>query len=245
MPFSTWACRRRWISRSAAWTWRRRTRPRCEIAQQVRALPGVSDVLVPQDVDYPALKLDIDRVRASELGLNAKEVVGSVITALTSDGMIAPSYWVDPKTGNDYFLTVQYPENYVKNLADLASHAAARRRSSAKPTRLDTVSQISPFNAPTEVDHYQLRRVMDVYVAPTGEDLSRVLSGVQKIIHETQLPENVRVDGARLGAGHAGLLPELRPRADSGDAAGLSDPGGAVRILPGPVADSAGGADRA
>ena len=78
-------------------------------------------MLVPQDVDYPALQLDIDRVRASELGLNEKEVVGNVITALTSDMMIAPSYWVDPKSGNDYLLTVQYPENYVKNLADLGS----------------------------------------------------------------------------------------------------------------------------
>src|SRR5208282_5382680 len=81
-----------------------------DIAQKARALPGVSDVLVPQDVDYPALQLDIDRLRTAELGLNEKEVVGDVITALTSDQMIAPSYWVDPKSGNDYFLTVQYPE---------------------------------------------------------------------------------------------------------------------------------------
>ena len=104
-----------------------------EIAQRVRALPGVSDVLVPQDIDYPALRLDIDRVRASELGLNEKEVVGNVITALTSDQMIAPSYWVDPKSGNDYFLTVQYPENTVKNMADLAS-VPLRGARSAKPT---------------------------------------------------------------------------------------------------------------
>ena len=54
-------------------------------------------MLVPQDVDYPALQLDIDRLRACELGLNEKEVVGNVITALTSDQMIAPSFWVDPK----------------------------------------------------------------------------------------------------------------------------------------------------
>ena len=33
--------------------------------------------------------------------------------------MIAPSYWVDPKSGNDYMLTVQYPENRVRNLLDL------------------------------------------------------------------------------------------------------------------------------
>ena len=97
-----------------------------KIAQQVRALPGVSDVLVPQDVDYPALKIDIDRERASELGLSAKEVLDSLITALTSNGMIAPSYWIDPKTGNNYLLTVQYPENYVKDLGAPRLDASAR-----------------------------------------------------------------------------------------------------------------------
>jgi hydrophobic/amphiphilic exporter-1 (mainly G- bacteria), HAE1 family len=171
-----------------------------EIAQRVRALPGVSDVLVPQDIDYPALKLDIDRVRASELGLNEKEIVGNVITALTSDAMIAPSYWVDPKSGNDYFLTVQYPENFVRNMADLAS-VPLRGARSLKPTRLDNVSHLAHFKAPTEVDHYQLRRVMDVYVSPTGEDLSQVISGVQKVLHETKLPENVRVEVR--GSAHA------------------------------------------
>jgi multidrug efflux pump subunit AcrB len=58
----------------------------------------VSDTLAPQDVDYPALKMDLDRERASELGLSAKDVIDRVITALTSDGMIDPSYGIDPKT---------------------------------------------------------------------------------------------------------------------------------------------------
>jgi multidrug efflux pump subunit AcrB len=162
-----------------------------DIAQKVRALPGVSDVLVPQDIDYPALKLDIDRVRASELGLNEKEIVGNVITALTSDGMIAPSYWVDPKSGNDYLLTIQYAENSVKNLADLAS-VPLRGARSLRPTRLDTVSHLRHFKAPTEVDHYQLGRVMDIYVSPDGEDLSKVLGGVQTILRDAKLPENVQ-----------------------------------------------------
>jgi multidrug efflux pump subunit AcrB len=164
-----------------------------EIAARARALPGVSDTLVPQDINYPALKLDIDRIRASELGLNEKEIVGNVITALTSDMMIAPSYWVDPKSGNDYMLTVQYPENFIRNLADLAS-VPLRGTRSAQPTRLDAVSKIRHIESPTEVDHYQLRRVMDVYVAPSGEDIGRVLSGVQKIIRDTKTPENVRVE---------------------------------------------------
>ena len=60
-------------------------------------------------------------------------MVDNVITALTSNQMIAPSFWIDPKTGNDYMLTVQYPENQVRTLADLQGDSAARRRMSAHP----------------------------------------------------------------------------------------------------------------
>jgi multidrug efflux pump subunit AcrB len=158
-----------------------------EIARKVRALPGVSDVLVPQDVDYPALKIEIDRERASELGLSAHEVVDSLITALTSNGMIAPSYWIDPKTGNNYLLTVQYPENHVKSLSELGA-MPLRAVNLKRPTRLDSVVRISRVPAPTEVDHYQIRRTVDVYVAPSGEDLSRLYAGVQQIVDQTELP---------------------------------------------------------
>src|SRR5262249_27597134 len=61
------------------------------IASKVRSLPGVSDVLIPQDVDYPALRLDINRDKASLVGLSQKEVVDNIITAPTSNGMIAPN----------------------------------------------------------------------------------------------------------------------------------------------------------
>ena len=164
-----------------------------QIARQVRGLPGISDVVVPQDVDYPALKIDIDRERASELGLSTKEVVDSLITALTSNGMIAPSYWIDPNTGNNYLLTVQYPENTVKSLTGLGS-MPLRAAHLKQPTRLDSVVRISRVPAPTEVDHYQIQRVVDVYVAPSGEDLTQVYTGVEKIVNQTQLPPNMVVD---------------------------------------------------
>jgi len=164
-----------------------------EIARQVRALPGISDVLVPQDVDYPAFKIDIDRERASELGLTAKELVDSLITALTSNGMIAPSYWIDPATGNNYLLTVQYPEDFVKNIADFGS-MPLRAPHLREPTRLDSVVHISHILAPTEVDHYQIRRTVDVYVAPSGEDLSGVYAAVQRIVARTHRPPNMTID---------------------------------------------------
>ena len=163
------------------------------IAQKAQALSGVSDVLVPQDMDYPSLQLNISRLRASELGLNEKDIVGNVITALVSDQMISPSYWVDPRSGNDYFLTVQYPENRLPKTFQELSAIPLRGQNLAQPTRLDNVSSLAHIESPTEVDHYQLLRTMDVYVAPSGEDLGKVLHGVQNIVKRMDLPSNVRV----------------------------------------------------
>ncbi len=164
-----------------------------QIASQARALPGVSDVLVPQDIDYPALQLDIDREKASLVGLSQKEVVDNVITALTSNGMIAPNYWIDPKSGNPYMLTVQYPEDAVKTIEDL-KQIPVRGSESKETTTLDTVVDIKMIPTPTEVDHYQLFRVIDVYVSPKTEDLGRVTAQIDKIIANTTLPEGVRVN---------------------------------------------------
>ena len=164
-----------------------------DIARKVRALHGVSDVLIPQDLDYPGIQLDINREMAARLGLSSQEVTDNVITALSSNSMIAPSYWVDPNNGNNYMLTVQYSDNQVRSLTDLKQlplHAGGN----ANTTDLEALSNIRMINTPTEVNHYQLRRVIDVYVSPSSEDLGKLANQVDKIIANTQLPENVRVN---------------------------------------------------
>jgi multidrug efflux pump subunit AcrB len=164
-----------------------------QIGEQLRKDPGVQDIYTPQDLDYPALKVNIDRTQAAQLGLAQKEIVSNVITALTSNQMIAPSFWVDPRSGNDYMLTVQYPENTVKTLTDLRNiplHSAGR----SEPTQLDAVTDIQRIQAPTEVDHYALRRAIDVYVQPRTEDLGRVAASVDRIVAGIQIPEGLRVD---------------------------------------------------
>jgi HAE1 family hydrophobic/amphiphilic exporter-1 len=163
-----------------------------DLATQIKALKGVGDVLIPQDLDYPALKLNVNREMASRLGLSSREVVDNVITALTSNAMIAPSYWVDPRTGNDYMLTVQYPDTQVQSLTDM-EQIPLRSADGTNTTQLSAVSSIKMINSPTEVDHYQLQRVIDVYVSPSGQDLGALASKVDKIIGKTKIPDDVRV----------------------------------------------------
>ena len=167
-----------------------------EIAQttaaKLKALDSVNDVLIPQDLNYPGLELDINRVQAGLVGVSPRDVVDNVITALTSDGMISPSFWVDPKSGNSYMLTVQYPETQIKTLTDF-KQIPLRSPNGMNTTPLQSVADIKTIDTPTEVDHYQLRREFDIYVMPKKEDLSRVNSQVESIVGQIQRPNGVTV----------------------------------------------------
>src|SRR5208337_1881724 len=120
------------------------------IASETKQLSGVSDVLIPQDVDYP--------------------------------------------------------EETVKTMADLRQ-IPLRGPKIQQPTSLDSVVTMSHISAPTEVDHYQLARVMDVYVAPKKEDLGTITSQIEEIIRKTPLPEGVRV---KLGGSVQGMRASFR-----------------------------------
>jgi multidrug efflux pump subunit AcrB len=166
------------------------------LARQIRGLEGVGEVYIPQDMNYPALRLDVDRVHAGELGLTQKDVVDNVITALNSNLMIAPNYWVDRKTGNDYFLTVQYYENGSAAIHDPLDlkNIPLRAPNLTQPTMLDSVVKLTSIQTPTEVDHYQIQRVSDVYVTPQAEDLGKLSRAIHGIVDKANFPSNVRVD---------------------------------------------------
>jgi multidrug efflux pump subunit AcrB len=186
------------------------------LAQKIKTMPNVSGVYIPQNLDYPGIALNIDREKASLIGLSTKDVVDNVIIALTSNGMVAPSYWIDPKSGNNYMVTVQYANRYLNNMSmeDLESiplrgvrpagfgpmqeshETAAQSREllsgdhTAGYTPLRSVADIQMINTPTEVDHYQIRRVIDIYVSTKTEALEKVGSDIQKLLASTPTERN-------------------------------------------------------
>jgi hydrophobic/amphiphilic exporter-1 (mainly G- bacteria), HAE1 family len=191
------------------------------LSNRFREIHGVGQIYIPQDMNYPALRLDVNRVHAGELGLTQKDVVDNVITALNSNYMIAPNYWVDRKSGNDYYLTVQYFEHgdaAIHNMTDLGQiplrdangdslscgpsgtppspggQPAWACNGSRPTTALSNVVNVHEVMTPTEVDHYQIQRAIDIYVTPSGEDLGRVTSAVRDILSKEKIPGNVRVN---------------------------------------------------
>ena len=189
------------------------------VAARVKTMPNVSGVYIPQDLDYPGIQLNIDREKASLIGLSAKDVVDNVITAMTSDGMIAPSYWIDPKSGNNYMVTVQYAKHRLNNMSmedfeniplrgvhpsgyspmQEARESGAQSREFWRGdhtegyTPLNSVADIRLINTPTEVDHYQIRRVIDIYVSTRTEALQTVGSDIHKLLDNTKTDKNTRL----------------------------------------------------
>jgi multidrug efflux pump subunit AcrB len=192
-----------------------------ELAAKIGNLPGVGNVYIPQSINYPGLQLNIDRQRASLVGLTAREVVDNVITALASSSQVAPTYWIDPHSGNNYMVAVQYADQWVDNmsmedlkniplrgahppgspLSQIASPVRASLnpgQSGAAPVSLGSVANIRRINTPTEVDHYQIRRAIDIYVSPRTEALEKVGAQIDKLLAHTAHDENtvINVRGA-------------------------------------------------
>jgi multidrug efflux pump subunit AcrB len=191
-----------------------------QLAAKIRTMHNVSSVYIPQSIDYPGLALNIDRERASLIGLSAKDVVDDVITALTSDGMVAPSYWIDPKSGNNYMVTVQYANSWIDNMSmedmkniplrgvrpagyspmqgdgqsDPASSQTSGNENSAGYVPLGAVADIQQINTPTEVDHNQIRRVIDIYVATKSEALQGVGAQIGRLLADTKHEKNTVID---------------------------------------------------
>lgn len=167
-----------------------------QLAAEIQQVPGVSQVYIPQDMNYPGIRLDVDRVHAAELGLTQQDVIDNVITALNSNTMIAPNYWVDRKSGNDYFLAVQYYEHGQPAIHDTFDlrNIPLRGPNVKVPTTLASVVNLVNLQGPTEIDHYQIQRSTDIYVTPRGEDLSRVTKRIEEILARTKHAPNIRIE---------------------------------------------------
>jgi multidrug efflux pump subunit AcrB len=87
---------------------------------------------------------------------------------------------------------VQYPENAVSTLTDL-KQIPLRGPNSSQPTFLDSVVKVKTIASPTEVDHYQLFRVIDLYISPKTENLGTITPQIERILKDTTMPEGARV----------------------------------------------------
>jgi hydrophobic/amphiphilic exporter-1 (mainly G- bacteria), HAE1 family len=168
-----------------------------QVRKAMRPLPEVADAFIPEESGYPTLDIKVDRTRAGRLGLTQKDVVTNVITALTSNQMIAPSIWIDRKTGNDYFLTAQYRESDIdsyETLLDIPVLTRDTDKGHADAVLLRNIASVVHESHPAEADHYNIQRVVDVLIDPATSDLGGTQTAIQNALKNVHLPSDIQVD---------------------------------------------------
>ncbi|HIG27477.1 MAG TPA: efflux RND transporter permease subunit [Verrucomicrobiales bacterium] len=162
------------------------------VVERVRQIEGTADVQIAQALDYPQFDVRVDRTRAAYFGLSQKTIAENISTALTSSIGHAETIWVDPKTGVDFYMGVQYKDNEVRSLDELRNLPLPVKTEEGPTTiPLSEVADIVRVNIPGEIAHYNLSRVNDVYVNVTGRDLGSVARDVEKAVAEMKFESGV------------------------------------------------------
>jgi multidrug efflux pump subunit AcrB len=164
-----------------------------EIERRVALVPGASDVHVHQEVNYPTVRVDVDRTKADEVGLTQQNVANSLLISLSSSGQVAPNQWLNPDNGVNYQLMVQTPQFRVDSFDALLRTpiTLGTRTGDANGTQLLSNLAMARRGVSTAVaSHYNVQPVMDVYANVDQRDLGGVAREVERIMADVspQLP---------------------------------------------------------
>ncbi|TWU02483.1 efflux RND transporter permease subunit [Stieleria varia] len=164
------------------------------LVEAIKPIPGTADVQVAQSMDYPQFDVQVDRTRAKYLGVDQEEVAQTVLTALGSSVGYAPTIWIDPKSGVDFFMGVQYESNEFQSLDELRNIPISVNSTDGPVTMpLSNIATIKRVNIPGEIAHYNISRVNDVHVNIAGRDLGSVAADIERVVSEMEFENGVSV----------------------------------------------------
>src|SRR6266446_1909810 len=137
----------------------------------MQRIPGIVDLRIAEPLNYPSFKVDVDRAKALELGITESDVASSLLTSLSGNSLLAPSFWVDPKTGVNYQVIAQTPYhklNSIDAMANTPLSTPATMPPGGRPELLGNVARIYRGADPAVIDHYTVQRVIDVDASVAG-----------------------------------------------------------------------------
>lgn len=163
-----------------------------DLIERIRGIRGLVDLRIQQRLDYPQVTIDVDRRKAAAMGLTAVDIVKNVVAATNSSVNFDPAFWIDSKNGNHYFVGTQYREKDLVDEDSLKSLLiTSKQQERAIP--LKELARFGRTTAPTEINHLNIGRVLDVYGNVSGRDLASVSAEIEKQIAQMQTPPGYQV----------------------------------------------------
>jgi CzcA family heavy metal efflux pump len=160
-----------------------------KILNQVRGVPGVVDARIQQQFDYPDFEVAVDRTKAQQNGLSERDVASSIVDTLSGSFQTAPMFFLNPQNGVNYQVAAQAPQYDIQSIHDL-QNIPVTGPAAIGPAILADVATIKRSQEMAAVDHYNIRRVIDIYTNVQGRDLGGVGRDLARIVdaNRGQLP---------------------------------------------------------
>src|SRR5262249_38796945 len=164
------------------------------IANRLRHVPGAADVHVQQLMSAPALRLNVDRIRAQQVGLEQRDVAQNLLVSLSGSFQTTPTFWLNPENGVTYSVAVQTPDYRVDSLQALMNTPVNANRAPA-PQVLANLATVQPATTPVLVSHYNIQPVMDIYASTQGRDLGGLARDARAVLKqfEDKLPRGTDI----------------------------------------------------
>ncbi|HEU5289642.1 MAG TPA: efflux RND transporter permease subunit [Cyclobacteriaceae bacterium] len=180
-----------------------------KLEKKLQGISYLRDVQIATPLDYPSIKVDIDRIKAGQLGLTVDEISKSTVAATSSSRFTQPNYWLDKSTGTAYQVQVEYPQYQMNSTDDIELIPV----SSDTPVYLRDVARWSKRLTPGEYDRLNKQRFITITGNIYKKDLGAALKQVHKEIATLgELPKGVKV----MVKGQAELLSDTMSSLQSG-----------------------------
>ncbi|NQY09957.1 MAG: efflux RND transporter permease subunit [Flavobacteriales bacterium] len=147
----------------------------------IASITATRDVRVLQRIDQPVKNIDIDRIKAAELGVKPVDAIKNIVSALNSSTTFQKAFWIDERNGNHYYVGVTYPENLIDN-EHVIENVTMRSSTHDKPVPFRNFSKLSETTRAVEINHHKLMRVNNVYANVVGSDVGTVSDRIQTMI---------------------------------------------------------------
>ncbi|HFA52101.1 MAG TPA: efflux RND transporter permease subunit [Bacteroidetes bacterium] len=163
------------------------------IRDTIKTIPAARDVRVLQRLDQPAKNIDLDRIKAAELGVEPVDAVKNIVSALNSSTTFDKAFWIDERNGNHYYVGVTYPENLINN-EDIFGNVVSTSKTTGEAIPFRNFSKISEGTNPVEINHHNLTREFNVYASVEGEDIGSFSKKIQNLLDEMDFPKGYEVN---------------------------------------------------
>ena len=151
---------------------------------RIRQIPGIADARIQQAFQQPTLNVNVDRSLAGLVGLSEKDAATAMLTTLAGSSQTSPTYWLNPKTGVSYPVSVQTPQRDINTMGGLQNMPVTSGTGAGSQLLggLSTTER-TPTNA--VASHYNVRPVIDIYATPQGRDLGGVAADISQVMQDT------------------------------------------------------------